>query len=172
MRGMRRPVLDPTPSPSPISTLILAGAVALCAAAPSFGADAPRKEAAFGKGAGPFLSREQLRNCLALKARMSKQDDELVKEKDAITALKDDLVRRGDTNKAELETLDRSNEAAVAAYNEKAAARDRQIDDYQARVDAFNLRVGTNTADHDAYTKSCNNRRYFEDDEAAITKGK
>jgi hypothetical protein len=147
--------------------------LSVCAAAAASAADAARKEAAFGKGgSGPFLTREQLRGCLALKARVAKQDEDLVTEQAAINALKDDLVRRGDANKAELETLDRSNAEAVAAYNEKAVARDKQIDDYQARVTAFNTRVGAGQADHDAYAKNCNNHRYFEDDEAAINKGK
>jgi hypothetical protein len=163
--------LSPVVPVLPALALSLALGLSLCA--PSVAADAPRKEGAFGKGgSGPFLTREQLRNCLALKARIAKQDDDLVKEKDAITALKDELVSRGDANKAELETLDRSNAEAVAAYNEKAAARDKAIDDYQARANAFNARVESGQADHDAYTKGCNNRRYFEDDEAAINKGK
>ncbi|HEY4069610.1 MAG TPA: hypothetical protein VGM74_22065 [Burkholderiaceae bacterium] len=148
-------------------------ALSLGAAAPGFAAEAARKEAAFGRGgAGPVLTRDQLRSCLALKVRAAKQDDELVKEQASITALKDDLVRRGDANKAELEALDRSNEEAVAAYNDKATTRDKQIDDYQARVNAFNARVEAGQADHDSYAKGCNNRRYFEDDEAAINKGK
>ena len=61
---------------------------------------------------------------------------------------------------------------AVAAYNEQTEARDKQIDDYQARVTAFNARVESNKTDRDAYAKGCENRRFFEDDEIAIKKSK
>jgi hypothetical protein len=57
-------------------------------------------------------------------------------------------------------------------YNEKTTARDRQIDDFQARADAFNNLVVANKAEIDAYAGSCENRRYFEEDEIAIKKGK
>jgi len=60
----------------------------------------------------------------------------------------------------------------VAAYNEQAQARDTQIDDYQARVTTFNARVEARQAERDAFAKNCNNRRYFEEDEIAIKKGR
>jgi hypothetical protein len=144
----------------------------LLAATATFAADKPKKEGAFGKGGGAMLSKEQLRNCMSLKTRVAQQDDDLTKEQAAIGTVKDEIGRNGDALKAKLETLDRTNADAVAAYNDESQARDKQIDDYQARVTAFNTRVEANKAEHDAYGKGCENRRFFEDDEIAIKKGK
>ena len=145
---------------------------ALLAASPAFGADKPKKESAFGKGGGAFLTREQLRVCLSLKARTTQHDEALTKEKAALVALKDEIGRGGDTLKAQLEALDRTNAEAVAGYNDASQARDKQIDDYQARVTAFNTQVEANKPDHEAYAKGCENRRFFEDDEIALKKSK
>jgi hypothetical protein len=60
----------------------------------------------------------------------------------------------------------------VSAYNERAVARDKRIDEYQQQVDQFNARVDPVRAERDAFSKACENRRYFEDDEIAIRKGK
>jgi chromosome segregation ATPase len=146
--------------------------LSLLATGAVFAADKPKKEGAFGKGGGPMLTKEQLRSCMAQKDKVSQLDDELTREQTALTATKDQLKGSGETLKAGLETLDRSNAEAVAAYNEQAQARDKQIDDYQARVSAFNTRVESNKTDRDAYAKSCENRRFFEEDEIAIKKGK
>ena len=154
----------------PITTALLA--LTLLAATAAFAADKPKKEGAFGKGGGAMLSKEQLRNCMSLKTRVAQQDDDLTKEQTAIGTVKDEFGRSGDALKAKLETLDRTNAEAVAAYNDESQARDKQIDDYQARVTAFNTRVEANKTEHDAYGKGCENRRFFEDDEIAIKKGK
>lgn len=147
-------------------------ALALLATSAAFAADKPKKEGAFGKGGGAFLTREQLRVCLNLKARTAQQDDALAKEKAALVALKDEIGRGGDTLKAQLEALDRTNAEAVGEYNNASQARDKQIDDYQARVTAFNAQVESGKPDHDAYAKGCENRRFFEDDEIALKKSK
>ncbi|MEP6873712.1 MAG: hypothetical protein ABI887_05065 [Burkholderiales bacterium] len=144
----------------------------LLAATGAIAADKPKKESAFGKGGGAFLTRDQLRVCLNLKGRSAQQDDALAKEQVALVALKDEISRGGDTLKARLETLDRTDAEAVTGYNDASQVRDKQIDDYQARVTAFNTQVETNKADHDAYAKGCENRRFFEDDEIALKKSK
>lgn len=147
-------------------------ALSLLATNATFAADKPKKEGAFGKGSGPVLTKEQLRACANLKARVAQQDEELGKEQTALVTTKDDIGRGGDTLKARLESLDRTSAEAVAAYNEQSEARDKQIDDYQTRVTAFNIRVESNKTDRDAYAKGCENRRFFEEDEIAIKKSK
>ena len=146
--------------------------LSLLATSATFAADKPKKEGAFGKGGGAMLSKEQLRGCINLKSRMAQQDDELTREQTALAATKDEIGRSGDALKSGLEALDRTNAEAVAAYNEQAEGRDKQIDDYQARVTAFNTRVEAGKTDRDAYAKGCDNRRFFEEDEIAIRKGK
>ncbi len=153
-----------------LATTLLA--LTLLATTAAVAADKPKKEGAFGKGGGALLTKEQLRNCMSLKTRVAQQDDDLIKEQTALAAAKDEIGRGGDALKAALETLDRTSADAVAAYNEQTEARDKQIDDYQLRVTAFNTRVEANKTNREAYAKGCENRRFFEDDEIAIKKGK
>ena len=137
-------------------------------------ADKPKKQGAFGTGkaVGAYLTRDQLRACLAQHAQTMRRDAALQQEQAALTNAKAEIARSGDVLKLQLEVVDRTQADAVAAYNEQAKARDQQIDDYQARVTAFNARVDARQAERDAYTKGCDNRRYFEEDEIAIKKGK
>ena len=146
---------------------------ALLAGAAVQAADKP-KEAAFGKGkgAGAFLTREQLRGCLNQQPRNGQQDAELVKDQAALTDTQAEIARLGITLKDQLAALDRSNAEAVSAYNAQAAERDKLIDDYEARVTQFNTRVEAAKADREAFAKACDNRRYFEEDETAIKKGR
>jgi hypothetical protein len=153
-----------------LATALLSLTLFATTAAPA--ADKPKKEGAFGKGGGALLTKEQLRNCMTQKARVAQQDDDLTREQTALVATKGEIGRAGDALKGKLETLDRSNAEAVAAYNDESQVRDKQIDDYQARVTAFNTRVEANNGDREAYTKACENRRFLEDDEIAIKKGK
>ena len=136
-------------------------------------ADKP-KEASFGKGksSGAFLTREQLRGCIAQQTRLAQQDAELQKDQAALGAAKAELASSGAALKPELEALDRTSAEAVNAYNERATARDQRIDDYEARVPRFNERVEAARIEREAFSKGCDNRRYFEDDEIAIRKGK
>ena len=145
--------------------------LALLAACAAQAADKP-KEASFGKGAGAFLSREQLRACLAQQTRMTQQDTDLRREQAALADVKAVIARRGDELKEQLVTLDRTSADAVAAYNGEAQARDKMIDDYEAGVAQHNSRVEAGRAEREAFAKACDNRRYFEDDETAIKKGR
>ena len=106
------------------------------------------------------------------KAKLAQQEEDLTREQAALATTKGEIGRSGDALKAGLETLDRTNAEAVAAYNDQAQARDKQIDDYQARVTAFNTRVDAAKTERDAFSKACENRRFFEEDEIAIKKGK
>lgn len=137
-------------------------------------ADKPKKQGAFGTGkaVGAYLTRDQLRACLAQHAQTTRRDAALQQEQAALTNAKAEIARSGDVLKLQLEVVDRTQADAVAAYNEQAKARDQQIDDYQARVTAFNTRVDARQTDRDAFAKNCDNRRYFEEDEIAIKKGK
>lgn len=146
----------------------------LFAASLALAADKPKKEGSFGgsKGAGAYLTKEQLRVCLDRQAKVKQEDAAMRAEQAAIATLKGETARTGDELKSRLETVDRTSAEAVATYNDAVQARDRQIDDYQKRVDAFNTRVEANQAERDAFGQGCNNRRYFEEDELAIKKGK
>ena len=163
------------PTPHPFRSLLnasIAGALlAMAFAAPA--ADKP-KEASFGKGkgSGAYLTREQLRSCLTQQARLASRDDEMLKEQTALASTKAEIARSGVELKEQLAALDRTNPEAVNAYNERAAARDKGIDEYEARVPGFNERVEAARAERETFGKACDNRRYFEEDEIAIRKGK
>jgi hypothetical protein len=165
-------VLLPTAMRHLTRSLLILPLVIVTAAA--FAADKPaKKEGGFGdKASGAYLTKEQLRSCIAQRDKVKADDDELLAEQAAIGAQKDQIARVGDTLKSQLETVDRTNAEAIAAYNEAVQGRDKQIDTYQARVTAFNGRVDVNQAAHATFGQACSNRRYFEEDEAAIKKGK
>ena len=145
----------------------------LLAASFAFAADKPtKKEGGFGGGKGAYLTKEELRTCLNRQTKVKTEDAAMLKEQAEITTVKDELVRHGDELKQRLEALDRTNAEAVTAYNDATLARDARIDAYQKQVDAFNARVAATQTEREAFGSGCNNRRYFEEDELAIRKGK
>ena len=139
----------------------------------SHAADKP-KEATFGggKGSGAFLTKNQLRDCMAQQAKVKQTSADMQAMQDKLNADKADIGKAGETLKADLEALDRTSPEAVNAYNERAVARDKRSDEYQQQVDQVNGRVDAVRAEREAFSKACENRRYFEDDEIAIRKGK
>ena len=147
---------------------------ALLVALPALAADKAKPEGSFGggKSTGAYLTRDQLRTCMSRQAKVHDEEAALQKEQAEIATLKNEIARSGDQLKQQLEGVDRSNAEAVAGYNDAAQARDRQIDAYQARVDAFNARVDAGNAVRAGFIQTCSNRRYFEEDEIAIKKGK
>lgn len=149
-------------------------AIAALTAATAQAADKPKKEGSFGtaKPGGGYLTKEQLRGCLAQQARAAEQDAGLQPTRDALDANKAELVREGDALKARLESLDRTSADAVAAYNENASARDAKVERLQADIGSFNQRVEAAKTQREAFAKECSNRRFFEEDEIAIKQGK
>lgn len=171
--GLFSPTIPSAMTPS-IRRLLIAPMSALLIALPALAADKPKPEGSFGGGkpTGAYLTRDQLRSCMNRQAKVHADDAALQKEQAEIGALKNEIARGGEQLKQQLESVDRSNAEAVAGYNDAVQARDRQIDAYQARVDAFNARVDAGNAERVGFVQACSNRRYFEEDEAAIKKGK
>ena len=144
----------------------------LLATTAAFAADKKETQTDTGKPRPKFMTRDELRSCMSQKQQLADQNTDALKERAALTETKDALAKSADELKQGLETLDRTNLEAVNAFNEKAQARDKEIDAYQARAEAFNNRVTANKAGSDAYQGACENRRYLEEDEIAIKKGK
>ena len=170
MRGSE----DNCPTPMSTSTLKCALLIAvLLAASAGHAADKP-KEASFGKGkaSGPTLTREQLRQCLSQQSQAQLQDAELVKLQTALNADKAQIVRSGEVLKEQGVALDLTQPELVAAYNDQVLARDKAIDDLQARGAQFNARAETAKTQREAFANACNGRSYFETDEIAIQKGR
>jgi hypothetical protein len=172
IRGLEPDRTDMTQTPLRSRTLT-AALLALVALAPNttLAADKPKAEAST-KATGAFLTKEQLRTCMAQKSLTAQLQGDLVNEQTALATTRAEITRDGAALKATLDGLDRSNAEAVAAHNELAQAHDKNIDAYQARVAAFNARAEAGKAEREAYGKNCENRRFLEEDEIAIKKGK
>ena len=136
-------------------------------------ADKP-KESSFGKGkaSGPLLTRAQLRDCMARQERVRAQTDETFKLQSVLEQDKAEIAKSGAALKEQFAALDRGNAEAVDAYNAQALARDKLIDDYEARTPPFNAKVESLQLERAAFAKGCENRRFDEVDEIAIKNGK
>jgi hypothetical protein len=146
---------------------------ALLAASAAHAADKP-KEATFGKGkaSGPVLTRDQLRQCLAQQAQVKNEEAELVKLQNGLNTDKAAILRSGEVLAEQGAALDRTKPELVTAYNELVLARDKAIDELQARGAQFNERAGAAGVQREAFSKACEGRTYNEIDEIAIQKGK
>jgi hypothetical protein len=130
------------------------------------------KVAGFGSKGGPLLTRAELRVCLQRSDRIRTEAEAVNRDRGAIEAEQAALVKGGDELKAELATLDRTNVEAVEKYVAKAQARDKRIDEHGAAADAYNARVAALQKEREAFSASCDNRRYDEADENAIRAGR
>ena len=148
-------------------------AAALVMAPASRAADKPREtKPTAAKPTPSLLSPAQVRDCLAQQQSLRSRADEAERKQAALTASKAEIDRLGTTLKEQLGTLDRTSADAVAAYNAQAATRDKMIDQYQEGVPAFNNEVEALKTDRAAHAKNCENKRYDENDEIMIRKGK
>jgi hypothetical protein len=130
------------------------------------------KEGGKGKAGGPLLTRAQLRDCMAQQERMRSEADQTLALQGQFDRDKAEIGRLGALLKEDLAVLDRTSPEAVEQYNVKATARDKMIDDLEARAPAYNLRVQGLSAEREAYKSACENRRFDEKDEIEIKKGK
>ena len=148
-------------------------ACALVVSATGHAVDKP-KESSFGKtkASGPTLTREQLRQCLTQQSQVKELDAELARQQATLASDKAAIVRSGEVLAEQGAALDRTQPEAVTAYNERVLARDKAIDDLQARGVQFNARVGEAQTQREAFAKACDGRSFFETDEIAIQKGK
>jgi len=153
---------------------LLAACIVGVAAMPALAADKPKKESTLGKAkpGAPFLTKEQLRACLAQNDRVKAQLAETLPLQTTLKKEGDDLAAAGDALKTERTAIDASDEAAVKAFNERLAARDTAVDAYRARSEAYNAKVEALQADKASYSANCEGRRYFEDEELQIKAGK
>lgn len=126
----------------------------------------------FGQGKGKLLTREELRACLTQQDRIRTDNEAAARERDQLEKEKGELVQQGQALKDQLATLDRTNAEAVAKFNEASAERDKRIDAFEARMPVFNAKVEALQKTRQSFSEQCDNRRYDEDDEIAIRKGK
>ncbi len=125
-----------------------------------------------GKGAGPLLSRAELRECLSLEARVVEGTQSALREREQLEKDKAELIRQGEVLKTEFAGLDQNSMEALQAHRNKELAREKAIDEFDARSSAFNARIGALDADRASFQQRCDNRRFDQADEAAIRKGR
>jgi hypothetical protein len=125
-----------------------------------------------GKASGPIMNMTQLRACLAQQTRIQGQNEDTVKIQAQLKTDRAEIDRSAAALKAEMAALDRTNKEAVEAYVAKAQAHDKLIDSYEAQVPPFNAKVEALQAERAAYAKTCEGRRYLEDDYKDIKAGK
>ena len=125
-----------------------------------------------GKGTGPLLTRAELRECLAIEAKVVEGTQVAAREREQLEKEKAELIRQGEVLKSELAAVDQTSLEALQAHRNKELARDKAIDEFETRSDAFNARVGALAADRATFRQRCDNRRFDQADEAALRKGK
>ena len=139
--------------------------VVLASGTPAFAAEkAPPRPSGAASRSDAILTPEQVRECENRKERLRAQTDDALKDKAAIDAEQAEIARTGTRLDEELATLDRANEAAVDAHNDKVRQRNQQIDGFQSRAAAYNAKAEAVKSTKEGYEKSCGNRRYDERD--------
>lgn len=146
--------------------LSLAGSAGLRAA------EKAERSVGAAKPGGALLTPVQLRDCLAQQQRLQSRSAEALTQKSALDTDKAEIDRLGAALKEQVATLDRTSADAVAAYNVQAETHDKLIDAYQAGVGAYNAKANVLKAEQGTFATACGNRRYDENDEIAIRKGK
>lgn len=141
---------------------------------PAATAPAKKGEASLGSGtaAGKLLTRDELRECIArrdtlrtTRTSVEGRNDGLKRELETLTAASTQL-------KTDRETLDTSSAEAVAAYNARAEARNAGIDAWDKRSADLRKEADALNTEQALWDLECGNRRYREDDEIALKKGK
>lgn len=125
------------------------------------------------KGPGDrILTRDELRACYKQRDDLKVQRDALDSERSKLDAERADLVKEGAALKELFDALDRTSQEAVDNYNAKAKVRDAGVDAWNVRNGSAKDREKAFDETNGGWRKNCSERRYREEDEAALRKGK
>jgi hypothetical protein len=132
------------------------------------------KQKSFGKAPakGLVMTRSELRACMAQQERLRTGREEATRMKAQLEQERQDLARSATELKEQFVWLDRYDKEQVDRYNQQAADRDKAVASLQTRMGDFNTQAQAVNADGEAFARSCENRRFDEDDEIAIKAGK
>lgn len=122
--------------------------------------------------AGPILTKDELRQCLAEQDRLKRETADVVANQQKLAKDRAEIDRVGAAIDADRSTVDLSNKEAVDAFNARLQAKARLLADYQAAAPAFNQRIDKLDSDDKAFTKNCKGRKYFEDEYDEIKAGR
>ena len=125
-----------------------------------------------GKSTGRVLTRDELRACMARQADQHTKREAIVKSTAELDKEEAGIHAEAEAIKEAREALDRTSQEAIDGFNKRLLANDE-------RIDAFNKRKADLAAEATAWqnvqndwTVNCGDRRYREDDETAIKRGK
>lgn len=125
-----------------------------------------------GKGAGPLLTKAELRECLALNERVRASSEAALREREQIDKDMAGLLRERQDIEAAIPTLDKTSAEAIGQHNARVRAHEQAVQAFTARSEAFNAQVGALEADRASFQQRCDNRRFDQLDEEAIRKGR
>jgi hypothetical protein len=112
---------------------------------------------------------------IAALAELQKQRDkrdEAQRERETLENERQELLKEEDALKAQAKALNQGNADAVAAFNARAAEHDRKVQAWNERNRAAVERAQTWQDENSRWSADCADRRYNEDDEIAIKRGK
>lgn len=155
---------------------LLAAAVASCPVALIWPLAASAQSPA-GKGllkglSDSILTKDELRACFKRRDELDSLQNELGRERGKLELERVDLVNEGNALKEFFDALDRTSQESVDSYNARAKVRDAGVDSWNARNRVAKEREASHRDLESGWQKSCNERRYREDDEAALRKEK
>jgi len=158
------------------ATLALAlatnGALAQSQSKSSAKSASAEKSLGSGKSTGRVLTRDELRACMARQSDQHAKREAIVKTTQELDKEEAAIHAEADAIKGARETLDRTSQAAIDEFNKRLLANDERIDAFNKRkADLATEGTAWQNAQND-WTVNCGDRRYREDDEIAIKRGK
>jgi len=121
-----------------------------------------------GPASGEQITKEQLRECLAMPARLSAEADKAKRATSDVEGDKAEFDRFDAQLKSERSKVDPKDRAAIAAYNAKLEKRQKMVAAFNAKSAAAAERVESYNALRKSWEGGCENRPYSQRDYAEL----
>lgn len=131
-----------------------------------------QRKVADGKKRDLLLTKEQLRDCLEQEANTKADGHAVAKEQAALDELKASISTKDTELAQSRSTLDPTDESARNALDDQSRDLDKKIDDYNARLPAFNEHAQSYKMSSAAWKASCANKRFEDSDLQAIKRAR
>ncbi|WP_417916567.1 hypothetical protein [Candidatus Electronema sp. JC] len=120
-----------------------------------------------GEGA---LTEQMIESCIRLNTEVESSYAAIGKAKEQFDALNKELTDMGEHLKSAKEEVDRSGNAARAAYDAKVLKYNSRLPDLDKQLDQYKKMVKLYQEKSDKFDRECNGQPYYEDDYAAMVK--
>lgn len=121
-----------------------------------------------GPASGEQITKDQLRECLAMPARLSAEADKAKRATADVEGDKAEFDRFDAHLKSERSKVDPKDRAAIAAYNAKLEKRQKMVTAFNAKSAAAAERVENYNALRKSWESGCENRPYSQRDYAEL----